>query len=188
MIVRKLREDDLVDAVRIIALSFERELIAIFKDVDIARDIATEFFRVNRDGCYVAEEGRVVAFAWLIKEKPKIFKFLKSQMSFVDGLRSYILLRFFLRRPKKGEGFLVFIAVSPLRRGSGIGTRFMNEVVSIARSEKINTLKCMVPAEGDALIFFKNLGFEINGIFENKLAEKYFSCRSWVLLCKDLSA
>ncbi len=186
MKIRKLREDDLVDAVRIISLSFEKELIAIFKDIDIARDILMDFFRENRDGCYVAEDERVLAFAWLLKEKPKILKFLKSEMGLVDGLRSYILLRFFIKKPKKGEGILVFSAVSPLRRGSGIGTRLMKEVISIAKSEKITSMRCMVPAESDAVLFFKNLGFEVRGIFDNKLAEKYFSCRTWVLLYKDL--
>jgi len=188
MRIRELRDEDLVDAVRILALSFEKELLTIFKDIDIARDLLMEFFEDYKVGCYVAEEERILAFAWVLKEKPQIFKFLRSRLGLLNGLRSYLLLKFFLRMPKNGEGFLAFIAVSPLRRKAGIGTALMKEIISRAKSENFKLLNCILPAESDAIPFFKKLGFEIAGVFENKLAEKYFSSKVWVLITKDLSA
>ncbi|MEM2086546.1 MAG: GNAT family N-acetyltransferase [Archaeoglobaceae archaeon] len=186
MKIRELRDQDLVDAVRILALCFEKELTTILKDVDIARELLMEFFRKNKNGCYVAEEERVVAFGWLLSEKLKIFKFLREKIGLVDGLRAYLLLRFFVRAPKKGEGFLVFVAVSPLRRRNGIGSRLMKRIIEEAKNMNLKRLKCIIPVNSDSLPFLTALGFETVDLFENRLAEKYFSSREWILLRKDL--
>lgn len=188
MRIRELRDEDLVDAVRIMALTFERELTVIFKDLDIARELLVDFFRKNKNGCYVAEDNRVLAFAWYLSRKKKIFKFLREKLGFVDGLRAYLLLRFFVRTPKKGEGFLVFICVSPLRRVTGIGSALMLEIIKRAKEEGLNSLKCIIPAESDSVYFFKKFGFELTKLFENSLAKKYFSSKEWILMRKDLSA
>ncbi|MCX8172414.1 MAG: GNAT family N-acetyltransferase [Archaeoglobaceae archaeon] len=189
MRVRGLKDDDLTDAIRILTLCFERELKTIFKDVEIAREILKEFFKFNRDGVLVAEEERVLAIAWLLSDnRLRILKFLRNEMGFIDGLRAYLLLKFFLRKPKKGEGFLVFIAVSPLRRGLGIGSAMMREIIANAKSKNLRCVKCVVRADSDALVFFRNFGFEIIGVFKNRLAEKYFLSKEWILLSKDLSA
>lgn len=188
MKIRELRDEDLVDAVRILALSCERELTVIFKDMDIARDLIKDFFKEERRGCYIAEDGRVLAFAWVLLSKVKIFKFLREQMGFIDGLRAYLLLKFFLRAPKKGEGFLIFVTVSPLRRGSGIGSALIERVIEDLKEKKFKRLNCIIPAESDSLAFFKKLGFEISNIFKNRAAEKYFFSPQWVLMSKDLSS
>ncbi|MEM2727057.1 MAG: GNAT family N-acetyltransferase [Archaeoglobaceae archaeon] len=188
MKIRELRDEDLVDAVRILALCFEKELTTIFKDVDIARELLMDFFRENKNGCYVAEDERVVAFAWLLSRKQKIFGFLRKKIGFVDGLRAYLLLRFFVRTPKKGEGFLVFICTSPLRLKVGIGSALMQKIINRAKEEGLESLKCIAPADSDSVLFFKKMGFEISNLFNNRLAEKYFSSREWVLMTKDLSA
>ncbi|MCS7131021.1 MAG: GNAT family N-acetyltransferase [Archaeoglobaceae archaeon] len=188
MKIRELRDEDLVDAVRILALCFEKELITIFRDLDLAREILKEFFKEHKEGCYVAEDGRVLAFAWLLSEKPKILKFLKSQVGFLNALRAYLLLKFFLRSQKNGEVYLAFIAVSPLRQRAGIGSALMNEIIKQAKFKNFRSMNCIVQADSEAVLFFKNLGFEIRNFFENRLAEKYFSAKEWVLLSKDLSA
>ncbi|MDK2876416.1 MAG: hypothetical protein PWQ22_826 [Archaeoglobaceae archaeon] len=188
MRIRELRDEDLVDAVRILALSCERELTVIFRDIDVARDLLREFFKKEKEGCYVAEDGRVLAFAWVLLNKVRIFKFLREQIGFIDGLRAYLLLKFFLRTPKKGECFLIFIAVSPLRRWSGIGSALMERVIEDLREKKLKRINCIIPAESDSLAFFNKLGFEVANIFENSLAEKYFFSRQWVLMSKDLSS
>lgn len=188
MRIRELRKDDLNDAVRILALCFEKEIKTIFKDVDIAREIIKDFFEENPNGCYVVEEDRVVAIAWFVDRKLKVLKFLKSQMGFLEGLRAYLLLRFFLKKPKKGEGFLIFIAVSPLRQRTGIGSALMREIISLAKSMNLKRLNCIIPANSDLVTFFKNLDFEAVKVFENNLAEKYFFSREWFFLSKDLSA
>lgn len=188
MKIRELKDEDVADAVRILVLCFEKELMTIFKDIDLARDILKEFFKEHREGCYVAEEERVVAFACFLSEKPKILKFLRSRMGILNALRAYLLIKFFLRPPRNREAHLVFIAVSPLRRRVGIGSALMNEIINWAKFKNFRYLNCIVQADNDAVLFFKNLGFEIGNVFENRLAEKYFFSREWVLMSKDLSA
>jgi ribosomal protein S18 acetylase RimI-like enzyme len=188
MKIRKLRDEDIVDAVRVLALSCERELSAVLKDIDFARDILFEFFKMNKEGCYVAEDGRVLAFTWVLIQKVNPLKFLRKRLGLIDGLRAYLLLKFFLRKPKKGECFLVFLAVSPLRRGSGIGTTLMEKVIEDLREKKMRRITCILPANSDAVVFFRKIGFDVDEIFENRLAEKYFFSRQWILMGKDLSS
>lgn len=188
MKIRKPGDEDLFDAVRVLALSCERELNVIFKDIDVAREILFEFFKMNKEGCYVAEDGRILAFTWVLIQKLNPLNFLRERLGLIEGLRAYLLLKFFLRKPKKGECFLVFLAVSPLRRGSGIGTALMEKVIGDLRGKKMRRISCILPADSDAVAFFRRLGFEVDEIFENRLAEKYFFSRQWVLMGKDLSS
>ncbi|MEM0215604.1 MAG: GNAT family N-acetyltransferase [Archaeoglobaceae archaeon] len=188
MKIRELRDDDLVDAVRILALCFEKELTAVFRDIDISRELLIDFFRENKNGCYVVEDRRVIAFAWILTEKKRILKFLRKRIGILDGLRAYLLLRFFVRTPKKGEAFLIFICVSPLRQKSGVGSALMLEIIKRAKESGVKLLKCIIPAESNSVYFFKKFGFEIIQLFENRLAEKYFSSNQWILMSKYLSA
>lgn len=187
MIVRPLERKDVGEATRILLLSFDRELSTIFGDVYTAGEILRDFFSRNTEGCFVAEKDRVLGFSRLSFEKHEISKFLREKLGFLKGSRASLLLKFFLRDPKKGEAFLDFIAVSPLRRREGVGTAMMKKLIEVAEG-KVKRLTCMVRAESDAIAFFEKFGFEVSSFFENRLAEKYFSSRQWVLLSKDLCA
>ncbi|MEM1579191.1 MAG: GNAT family N-acetyltransferase [Archaeoglobaceae archaeon] len=187
MIVRPLKRSDLNDVIRILVLSFERELATIFRDVDLAREILGEFFEKNPEGCFVAEDGRVVGFLRITFEEQKIFGFLREKLGFIDGLRASLLLKFFVKNPKKGEGFVNFIVVSPFRRGNGIGSALMRRAIEEARIRNLKSLKCMISAGSESITFFEKFGFEIEKLIESKLAERYFSSKEWVILKKDLS-
>lgn len=187
MIVRPLKREDVGEAVRILLLSFNRELSTIFKDIYLAGDVLRDFFSRNTRDCFVAEDGRILGFSRLSFEKHEISKFLKEKLGFLNGLRASLLLKFFLRDPKKGEAFIDFIAVSPLRRNEGIGSAMMEKLIEVAK-EKAIRLNCIISAESDAITFFRKFGFEVLSVFENKLAEKYFSSGKWILMSKDLSA
>lgn len=187
MIVRPLKKEDLREAVRILILSFDRELLVIFKDIYFAGEVLFDFFNRNMQGCYVAEKERVLGFSCISFEEHKLFKFLRERMGFVEGLRASLLLKFFARNPKRGEAFIDFIAVSPLRRNEGIGSAMMKKLIDVAMERDVFRLNCMVRAESDAVTFFRKFGFEIVSVFENKLAEKYFFSRQWFVMSKDLS-
>lgn len=187
MIVRRLEKSDLSDALRILVLSFEREITTIFRDADFAREILREFFEKNPEGCFVAEDGRVIGFLRISFGEQKIFGFLREKLGFIDGLRASLLLKFFVKNPKKGEGFLDFIVVSPLRRKKGAGSALMQRAIEEANKRNLKSLKCMISAESEAINFFEKFGFEVEKLLESKLAERYFSSKDWVILKKDLS-
>lgn len=187
MIVRPLEKEDIGEAVRILLLSFDRELSTIFRDIYFAGEILREFFSRNMEGCFVAEKDRILGFSCISFGKHEISKFLREKLGFLQGLRASLLLKFFFRDPKKGEAFLDFIAVSPLRRNEGIGSAMMKKLIEVAEN-RARRLNCIISAESDAISFFQKFGFEISSVFENKLAEKYFSTKQWFLMSKDLSA
>lgn len=188
MIVRPLRRDDIGEAVRILLLSFDRELSVIFRDVYFAGEFLRDFFSRNMGGCFVAEKERVLGFSCISFEEHKIFKFLREKLGFLEGWRASLLLKFFVRNPKKGEAFIDFIAVSPLRRNEGAGSAMMKKLVEVASYKGVRHLKCIIRADSDAVTFFQRFGFEVANVLESKFAEKYFSSRQWLVMNKDLSA
>ena len=183
MRVRDLERDDVRDAVRILILSFDRELSSIFKDIELARDIFFKFFSMYSDNCVVAEAERIIGFASFSTEKTPLSGFLRSEMGFVRGLKTYLLLRYLCPKPKKGEGTINFIAVSPLRRNSGVGSALLDEIIRRGREKGIRTLKCYVSLSNDAGIgLLTKHGFEIEKMVETSFAEKNFGQRQWYLM------
>uniref|UniRef100_A0A7J2TIR7 N-acetyltransferase n=1 Tax=Archaeoglobus fulgidus TaxID=2234 RepID=A0A7J2TIR7_ARCFL len=187
MIVRPLKREDVSEAVRILLLSFDKELSVIFKDLYIAGDVLKDFLIENPENCFVAEERRILGFSRISLGKEKIFEFLRKKMGLVHGLRASLLMKFFVRNPRKEEAFIDFIAVSPLRRREGIGSAMMEKLIEVAREEKRSFLSCLIKSESESLSFFERFGFKVEKVLENKLAERYFSARHWLLLRKDLS-
>ncbi|MEM4455724.1 MAG: GNAT family N-acetyltransferase [Archaeoglobaceae archaeon] len=187
MIVRPLEKEDVAEAVRILLLSFDRELSVVFKDIYFAGEILREFFSKNAEGCFVAEKERILGFSRISFEKHDISKFLREKLGLLEGLRAFLLLKFFVRNPRKGEAFIDFIAVSPLRRNEGIGSAMMEKLIEVAEEKEARRLNCIIRADSDAISFFQKFGFEVANILENKLAEKYFSSKQWLLMSKDLS-
>ncbi|MCS7119367.1 MAG: GNAT family N-acetyltransferase [Archaeoglobaceae archaeon] len=188
MIVRPLEKKDIGEAVRILLLSFDREISVIFRDIYFAGEILKEFFNRNLENCFVAEKGRILGFSCISFKKHKIFKFLRERMGFIEGLRASLLLRFFLRDPQKDEAFLDFIAVSPLRRREGIGSAIMEKLIEVSKEKNVRSLNCIIHADSDLVLFFKKFDFEIVKMFESRLAEKYFSSRVWFLMSKYISS
>ncbi|MEM0315709.1 MAG: N-acetyltransferase [Archaeoglobaceae archaeon] len=188
MIVRPLEKEDIAEAVRILLLSFDRELSVVFKDVYFAGEILREFFSRDAEGCFVAEKERVLGFSRISFGKHDVSSFLREKLGFLEGLRASLLLKFLIRKPKRGEAFIDFIAVSPLRRNEGIGSAMMEKLIEVAKKKEVRRLNCVIRADSDAVSFFQKFGFEVANILENKLAEKYFSSRQWLLMSKDLSA
>lgn len=187
MRVRPLERGDVGEAVRILLLSFDRELSTIFRDIYFAGEVLRDFFSSNMDGCFIAEKERILGFSCISFGEQKIFKFLRDRIGFLESLRASLLLRFFIRKPKKGEAFINFIAVSPLRRHEGIGSAMMKKMIEVAEDRKAARLSCIIRADSEALEFFQKFGFEVTSVFENKFAEKYFFSNQWILMSKDLS-
>ncbi|MEM0350432.1 MAG: GNAT family N-acetyltransferase [Archaeoglobaceae archaeon] len=188
MRVRPLEKADVAEAVRILLLSFDREISAIFRDIYFAGEILKDFFIRNPENCFVAEKERILGFSCISFEEHKIFKFLRERMGFLEGYRASLLLKFFMRNPKKGEAFIDFIAVTPLRRREGVGSALMKRMIESAKEREVKRLNCLVRSESESLPFFEKFGFKVVKVFESKLAEKYFYTKLWFLLSKDLSS
>ncbi len=183
MKIRDLERDDARDAVRILILSFDRELNSIFGDIELAREIFFKFFSRYQDGCIVAEAERVVGFASFSVRKTPISAFLRSEMGFVRGLKTSLLLSYLCPKPKKGEGVINFITVSPLRRNSGIGSALLSEIIDRARDYGLRCLKCYVSVANDAGIgLLTKHGFVIERMIDNSFAERNFGQRQWYLM------
>lgn len=187
MRIRDLKESDVRDAVRILILSFDRELNSVFKDIELAREIFFKFFSTYQDGCIVAEAERIVGFASLSVKKTPLSSFLRSEMGFVKGLKTSLLLSYLCPKPKKGEGVVNFIAVSPLRRNSGIGSALLGEIISRAQNHGLRCIKCYVSVANDAGIgLLTKYGFVIEKMIDNSFAERNFGQRQWYLMKLNL--
>ncbi len=201
MIVRelaKIEEDDVRDAVRVLILSFEKELFAIFRDLELAREIFFEFFEKRRDGCYAAVEERVIGFA-SASFKPNFFAkklglsasdlrpILKSKLGFFEGIKASLLLSYLCPNPKAGEGVINFLAVSPLRRYHGVGSSLLERIIADAENAGVRKLKCYVSIENDGgIALLTKYGFGIEKMLDNSFAEKRFGQRRWYLMSLGL--
>jgi len=88
MRVRELEDGDIRDAVRILVLSFSRELNGIFGDIELARELFFKFFSLQRKECLVAESDRIVGFAsYSFRQRLPISGFLRRELGFVRGVR-----------------------------------------------------------------------------------------------------
>ncbi len=186
MRIEELREEHVRDAVRILILSFERELNGIFGDLELARELLFEYFSSEHDGCFVALDNRVVGFASVVMRKTALGKFLRKRLGFVRGTRASLLIGYLCPKPK-GFATVNFIAVSPLRRGKGVGSKLMERLVSHAASEGAEALKCCVAVDNDAgIALLTKFGFEIEKMIDNRFAEKHFGRRQWYVMRRCL--
>ncbi len=187
MKVRELEKDDVRDAVRILVLSFERELFGIFGDVELARELFFEYFSLYPEYCYVAEEERIIGFASISFGKTKIGSFLRKKLGFVRGTKFGMLIKYLCPSPKKDEATINFVAVSPLRRGKGVGTALMEKLLEVAREKGKKKVKCYVSVENDSGIgLLTKFKFRIANMIDNSFAEKHFGQRKWYLMELEL--
>ncbi len=183
MIVRELRVEDVRDAVRILTLSFEREIFCVFRDLELAKEIFFEYFSENLDGCIVAEEERVIGFAYTSFQEHNWGSFLRKKFGFVKGSKLSLLLSYLCPNPKKDEAVINFISVSPLRRGKGVGTKLLERIIDDCKKRGKRKVKCWVSVENDAgLALFTKFNFKIAKMIDNKFAEKNFGQRQWYLM------
>ncbi len=183
MRIRELNEEDVRDAVRILILSFERELYGIFGDIELARETLFEYFSENLEDCYVAEEERVIGFASVSFRKRNLGRFFRKKLGFFAGTKIAMLINYLCPNPKKGEAAINFIAVSPLRRDKGVGTALLERIISEAKSRRCSKIKCYVSIENDAgIALLTKFGFSIAKMIDNRFAEKYFGQRRWYLM------
>jgi ribosomal protein S18 acetylase RimI-like enzyme len=180
MKVRELRKEDVRDAVRILTLSFERELFGIFKDLEYAKELFFDYFSRNTKNCFVAEEGRIIGFAFVSFKPLKIGKFLRERMGFVKGTKTSLLISYLCPKPKKDEAVINFIAVSPLRREQGAGSRLLERIIDEATDAGKSKIKCLVSVENDAgIALLTRYNFTISKMLDNSFAEKNFGQRKW---------
>ncbi|WP_202319391.1 GNAT family N-acetyltransferase [Archaeoglobus neptunius] len=187
MRVRNLEARDSKDAARILILSFERELNGIFGDIELARELFFKFFGQYTENCFVVEEGRIIGFASYSSGNTPISDFLKRELGFVRGLKTSLLIRYLCPKPKRGEGVINFIAVSPLRRNCKAGSALLERIVEDASEKRLRLLKVYVSVDNDAGIgLFTKYGFEIEKMIDHRFAEKNFGFRQWYLMKKEL--
>lgn len=187
MRIRELERDDVGDAVRILILSFERELNFIFRDIELAREVLFKFFSSYHENCFIAEDERILGFASYSTKKMPISKHLRKELGFVQGLKISLLLSYLCPKPKRGEGVINFIAVSPLRRDQGIGSLLLHKIIEDAESEGVKRLKVNVSVENDAGIgLFTKFGFKIDKMLDNSFAERNFGQRQWYVMKLEL--
>lgn len=187
MKIRELERDDVGDAVRILVLSFERELNFIFRDIELARGVLFKFFSNYRENCFVAEDERILGFASYSTKKMPISKHLRKELGFLQGLKVSLLIEYLCPKPKRGEGVINFIAVSPLRRNQGIGSILLKKIIEDAEGEGVKRLKVNVSVKNDTGIgLFTKFGFEIDKMLDNSFSEKNFGQRQWYVMKLDL--
>jgi len=187
MRVRELEKSDVGDAVRILVLSFEKELNFIFRDIELARELFFKFFTDYNENCFVVEEERVLGFASYSTKKLPISKLLRKELGLVNGFKTSLLISYLCPKPKKREGVINFIAVSPLRRNLGLGSHLLSKIIENARDKGVRRLKCYVSLENDAGIgLLTKFGFEVDKMVDNSFAEKYFGQRQWYLMKVEL--
>ena len=181
--VRELEPGDVRDAVRILVLSFERELFGIFSDLELAREILFEYFSLYRDGCYVAESERVLGFSMASFAPPPIGKFLRSKLGIVQGTKLSLLISYLCPKPGLGEVTINFIAVSPLRREKGVGSALLSRIIEDAKKVGKREISCYVSVDNDAGIsLLTKFGFQIARMIDNSFAERNFGQRRWYLM------
>lgn len=183
MKVRELEKKDVRDAVRILILCFDRELNGIFGDVELARELLFRFFSIYSENCYVAEAERVVGFASYSSKKVPISSFLRKELGFMKGTKASLLIRYLCPVPKRGEGVLNFVAVSPLRRNEGVGSALLSKIIEDAGKKGIKSLKSYVSVANDAGIgLLIKFGFKVEKMIDHSFAEKNFGVRQWYLM------
>jgi len=179
MRIRELSGEDVRDAVRILLLSFSRELNGIFGDTELARELLFKFFSNHMAECLVAESDRIVGFASYSFEHNLPLDFFRRELGFVRGLKTSLLIRYLCPKAKGKRATLNFLAVSPLRRNSGVGSALMKEIVDRLEG-RARVMECNVSIDNDAgIALLTKFGFEVVKMIENNFSEKYFGVRQW---------
>ncbi|MET1124344.1 MAG: GNAT family N-acetyltransferase [Archaeoglobaceae archaeon] len=182
MRIEELRKEHVRDAVRILVLSYSNEFNAVFGDIELARELMFKYFERYTSG-YVAIDDRVVGFAKVSRER-EIGKFLRDELGFVRGLKASLLLSFIWPRAKKDEAILDFVAVSPFRRGKGIGSALLKRIIDDCDARKI---RCVVAVDNDAAIgLLTKFGFEVRRMIDDRRVEKHFGRRRWFEMVREL--
>ncbi|RLI76544.1 hypothetical protein DRO97_00425 [Archaeoglobales archaeon] len=194
--IRKAKKDDLNDILRILSLSFERELNKIFGDVVEGREILKRAMeRLDElKGVYVAEcvnsnkiLGCVSISAKEIDNKLPIGREAIKSLGFAKGTRAKLLLSFFKEKPKKKDICIYYIAVSKFYRNMGVGTALYRKVEELAKLNNKNRIRVWVSVENDVGIdFFLKKDFQIAKMIDSKFTKKYFDQRYWYLMEKIL--
>uniref|UniRef100_A0A7C3MA70 N-acetyltransferase n=1 Tax=Archaeoglobus fulgidus TaxID=2234 RepID=A0A7C3MA70_ARCFL len=184
MRVRELEDGDIRDAVRILVLSFSRELNGIFGDIELARELFFKFFSLQRKECLVAESDRIVGFAsYSFRQRLPISGFLRRELGFVRGVKASLLIRYLCPKPRKGKAVINFIAVSPLRRNCGAGSLLLERIIESVREGGGKEIECLVSVDNDEGIgLLSKFGFEIARMLDNSFAEKNFGIKQWYLM------
>ncbi len=98
---------------------------------------------------------------------------MRDELGFVKGLKASLLIRYLCPKPKRGVAVINFIAVSPLRRNSGVGSALLEEIVDRVKGEGGREIDCYVSVDNDAGIgLLTKFGFEISKMLDNRFAEK----------------
>ncbi|WP_456329563.1 N-acetyltransferase family protein [Archaeoglobus sp.] len=184
MRVRKLEKEDARDAVRLLILAFSRELNGIFGDTELARGLFFKFFSTHTEECLVAESERIVGFAsYSFRQRLPVSDFLRKELGFVKGVKASLLIRYLCPKPKKGKAVINFIAVSPLRRNSGVGSLLLEKIIESVREGGGKEIECYVSVDNDEGIgLLTKFGFEIAKMLDNRFAEKNFGAKQWYLM------
>jgi ribosomal protein S18 acetylase RimI-like enzyme len=181
--IRELEPKDVRDAVRILILSFERELFGIFNDLELAREILFEYFSVYRDGCFVAESERILGFASVSFSSPPTRRFFRNKLGIIRGTKISLLISYLCPKPKSSGATINFIAVSPLKREKGIGSALLRRIIDEALRAEKKEISCYVSVDNDAGIsLLTKHGFQIVRMLDNSFAEKRFGQRKWYLM------
>jgi len=186
MKIRKLEREDVRDAVRILLLFFEKVFYRIFGDLELARELFFEYFEENTDGCYVAEEERIVGFAYTSSKKQDFGKFFRRKLGFVKGTKIGLLLSYICPKPKRDELVINFLAISPLRMDERICLSLLEKIAEDAVKDKKKRIKCLISIENELLDTYTDFGFKIKKVFDSRFAEKNFGVRVWNLMELEL--
>lgn len=134
--IRKMEFEDLIEVFRLGEKIFSADkwtnLYRTWDEYELM-----SFFMSDEDYCFVAED-----------EKEKLVGFILGTI--IEKNRS-----------AWNYGYIVWLAIQPGLRGSGLGTRLVRYLTKIFKKEKVRIILADTQAQNKgALNFFKKLGFE----------------------------
>jgi ribosomal protein S18 acetylase RimI-like enzyme len=132
----------------------------------------------TRDGDY---RGGLMDIGW----DPRPYREL---LGWWGALRAIANLRMAAHRPARGELYIDGIAVSPLARSRGIGTRLLGEVAAIAREQGMHWVRLhVIDSNPRARALYERVGYRVTKVESFRYLERWigFGGLVWMELPLD---
>ncbi|MBP2133311.1 ribosomal protein S18 acetylase RimI-like enzyme [Methanomicrobium sp. W14] len=196
-VVRNLGRSDFDAAVSILAESFFSKFsTAVSGDKDSIKSFLreVEFDDEDKfDGYFVSVTGDSVSGILLLKWKGKktgssLGKFVSAvkKAGLLRVLRFVLVFALLSHEPGKGECYIDHIAVAPVFRGRGIGTKLLAAAEDFAGKNGFEKLTLYVAFSNDARKLYEKYGFKEVKSEESLVTALMFGIDRWVYMEKNL--
>ncbi len=187
MHIRPFKPSDINAVTAIMASSFTDKFAKIsVNDLEAFLLAGNIVSKQSFEGYFVMEVqdqvAGVLSLQWAGQRRPPFKPDLKKlfQYGLINLIKFGIILLLLEEKPKKGECYVEYLAVSPKMRGMGLGTLLLKEGERFALEHGFKQYTLCVAANNEGAIkLYQRLGFTTQKTKSSLLTQYFFGNRDW---------